>query len=93
MPCMFRKPDVMIIHASLVSQHLYKLASEQDVDQDVDGSHNKVVVPRKGKVLPYVLVGDFNAQPESSVYDLMTSGTISSKSSAQFGAALPGDSW
>jgi mRNA deadenylase 3'-5' endonuclease subunit Ccr4 len=35
MPCVFRVPEVMTIHAALASQHLHRLASQQDKEKKV----------------------------------------------------------
>jgi mRNA deadenylase 3'-5' endonuclease subunit Ccr4 len=54
MPCLFAEPQVMVIHATLLCNH----------------------VKRYAKALPYILVGDFNSTPDSSVYQLITKGKL-----------------
>eukprot|EP01032_Pedospumella_encystans_P035228 gene35228-39848_t len=57
MPCMFKKPAVMVTHCALSAQHIQKFAKND----------------------PFVYVGDFNIKPDSSMYALLTEGTIDKK--------------
>ena len=60
MPCAFNNPDVMVIHSSLVLQHLQSLAREDNEETNT----------------PYVLLGDFNFKPTDSMYELYTKGFL-----------------
>jgi endonuclease/exonuclease/phosphatase family metal-dependent hydrolase len=57
MPCSFRKPQVMTIHAALSAQHAERFAGEN----------------------AYILGGDFNITPQSSMYALLTQGSMETK--------------
>jgi len=55
MPCAFKKPLVMLLHAAALSRKV--LMEQTTIDH-----HN----------LPIILVGDFNSQPDSTVYRYLT---------------------
>ena len=122
MPCVFRVPEVMAIHAALASQHLCALASDtndlvadqnQEKEKYEDGKKEPSLAdlvanssvdqphtvdearstPRKGRVLPYILAGDFNIKPDSSVYHLLTQGALPSSSTEIIKPSKPGDKW
>mgnify|MGYP000393457998 CR=1 FL=1 len=70
MPCAFRNPDMMLVHASLALQHTQKLAG---LGEQPEG--------KEREILPYVLLGDFNFKPSDGMYELYMNGTISSSHS------------
>ena len=67
MPCAFRTPAVMNIHADLVGCRIQKLSKEKEVDGE--GTRN----------IPFVLAGDFNILPESPHYSLLRTGALDKK--------------
>lgn len=67
MPCAFKNPDMMTVHASLALQYTQKLAG---LGEQKEGQEREV--------LPYVLLGDFNFKPEDGMYELYVNGTLSS---------------
>uniref|UniRef100_A0A7S3QC25 Endonuclease/exonuclease/phosphatase domain-containing protein n=1 Tax=Chaetoceros debilis TaxID=122233 RepID=A0A7S3QC25_9STRA len=54
MPCAFRTPSVMNIHADLVGNRIQHLAGDA----------------------PYILAGDFNAQPGQNPYEFLRTGVV-----------------
>lgn len=61
MPCAFRTPAVMNIHADLVGTRIQQLATCRQEPE---------------KKEPYILAGDFNIMPDSSHYSLLRTGTL-----------------
>jgi len=68
MPCAFRTPAVMNIHADLVGCHIQKLSKVKEEDGG-EGTRN----------IPFVLAGDFNILPESPHYSLLRTGALDKK--------------
>jgi len=64
MPCAFRDPPVMNIHAEMVAKHIQTLATTFSEGSDA------VLTDA------YILAGDFNIKPDSTHYRLLTEGTI-----------------
>jgi len=64
MPCAFRDPPVMNIHAEMVAKRLQNLATTS--------SEKSGTTVRDA----YILAGDFNIKPDSAHYRLLTEGTI-----------------
>mmetsp|Transcript_16263 Transcript_16263/g.30377 ORF Transcript_16263/g.30377 Transcript_16263/m.30377 type:complete len:452 (-) Transcript_16263:246-1601(-) len=132
MPCVFRIPEVMTIHAALASQHLHRLASSvkgadestaeggrdisfdqrssdqsqpqpqslaeivanSSVDQPPSAARRPRVDPSNSdNILPYILAGDFNIKPQSSVYRLLTEGDLPPSSTECIEPSRPGDTW
>jgi mRNA deadenylase 3'-5' endonuclease subunit Ccr4 len=61
MPCAFRIPAVMNIHADLVGSRIQQLAT---------------TCAQQGKKEPYILAGDFNILPNSPHYSLLRTGSL-----------------
>ena len=66
MPCAFRNPDMMLVHASLAMQHTQNLAG---LGGQKEGQEREK--------LPFVLLGDFNFKPDDGMYELYMNGTLS----------------
>lgn len=74
MPCAFKNPDMMTVHASLALKRLQMLAGAGP-EEPKEGEEPK-------EKLPYVLMGDFNFKPEDGMYTLYTTGTLETTSPA-----------
>lgn len=150
MPCAFRVPEVMVVHAALAAQHLHSLAgaavdsvdsanaraSQQVRGGEVRGREREEpslrelmaataidsspthsprprpgrrsrhhlspsprsgdsVITNTGRLLPYVLAGDFNFPPGSPAYRLLTSGSLGNEvaGAVRIPPATQGDTW
>jgi len=81
MPCIFYVPAVMTIHAEMAAKHIQTLASLKSFNSssssrqghdDHDHENNNDNIPTN----PYILCGDFNIQPNSPQYHLLTTGKL-----------------
>lgn len=64
MPCAFREPAVMTIHAEMVAHRIQQLAKQSSSNNNSS----------TGEADDYILAGDFNILPESPHYQLLTTG-------------------
>ena len=77
MPCAFYAPPVMNIHAEMVARRVQTLASNlyTTLHHQNDGT-NKITDGGGIETIPYILAGDFNIMPNSSHYQLLTTGIL-----------------
>lgn len=81
MPCAFYAPPVMNIHAEMVARRVQTLASNLYTTLNQNDETNNAVDNGGGSgggisTIPYILAGDFNIMPNSSHYQLLTTGTL-----------------
>jgi hypothetical protein len=86
MPCAFYAPPVMNIHAEMVARRVQMLASNlyTTLQHQNDGPNKTAADNDNGsggsgggiETIPYILAGDFNIMPNSSHYQLLTTGTL-----------------
>jgi 2',5'-phosphodiesterase len=78
MPCAFKNPDMMTIHASLALQYIQRItktskllsssyANSNSGDSDTENENNAE---------PYILLGDFNFKPLDGQYQLYINGDL-----------------
>jgi mRNA deadenylase 3'-5' endonuclease subunit Ccr4 len=80
MPCAFYAPPVMNIHAEMVARRVQMLASNlyTTLYHQNDGPNKTTNDAGGGNIgtIPYILAGDFNIMPNSSHYQLLTTGIL-----------------
>ena len=85
MPCAFYAPPVMNIHAEMVARRVQTLASNlyttlqhqnDETNKTTDNANDDDAGGGNIGTIPYILAGDFNIMPNSSHYQLLTTGTL-----------------
>ena len=93
MPCVFWRPQVMVIHSSLAMQLALAFAKKKTTTRlhAQSGADDTVIEENKQNekgegncdaFYPLVFAGDFNIQPADDAYTLLTTGSIDSASEA-----------
>jgi len=78
MPCAFYDPPLMTIHCALAAQRARWVAKRATGGEGC---------------LPYILTGDFNIKPHSTMYRLLTEGSLKEPNNPELPVTLPGISW
>ena len=92
MPCMFKLPSVMMIHCALSAQHIQRLAKRFTDASTSPSSSSSSSASQSASPDPYIYVGDFNIKPDSSMYRLLTQGSVE-PACPDLPPKEPGDAW